>query len=762
MKLVCIGVGGTGAACLEATLHLAALGFFPEGCELVPVALDPDRQHPRIAGLTKFLADYQALRAEGSAGDLDAGGLFGPRLLRDPEVNALRPAAHEGLFSLLGLANPGSPALARLFFEPREIGEPDSHEFANGYYGRANAGVCFFSDPVGTAALLDAVRRHLLGGPARLVIFGSVFGGTGAAGLLHVARSFRRDPELAAQPPGIAVVQLESYFRPDASGTGDGEFVNLPETFERRTGAAYQFLSHLTGNGSLPFDALYPLGVREPIVFPPEWFRKDQQDNPHLFLEYLAALAARDFALRGAAPQQEVRCRRIALPPFGGPLADLRRHLVAAAATYAVLQRYVLPLLGEAGASGRLPGHPWIYDLLVRSGLPPAGLVAHLQHGVRLLREVLGHSGVLEASWRTEGRVDLPPARLARVREMSAKTRDSFPAGFVPKMEHLDPCALVPEADPGRLFGDYDRTRDALLPIRALARWALAALRLPPTAEDKRQDELVDYQLVQQEDQLDREGRALSLMTISDDAFTPAPPRDVLPRLERASWKSPPQAGARTPSEYPSVWAPSVVHREALFGNPSEEIRLLHLALLFVALAPMQGRRSVPVHAFRLDDADLAPAFRIALLATCPLAAYGSSVVSDGSVLALHDHQGRSGDPPEPGEVLAYFYPDTVLVPAPGLAPERRRWLAELGRFARDRAFPQLLVRRLANRWTALLTRSQMQTAGMVGPQFIRFLQSFGPAPAGDPMTPADLYTEFPLPGVAPWLAGLYQEGGRR
>src|SRR5262249_44836938 len=127
-----------------------------------------------------------------------------------------------------------------------------------------------------------------------------------------------------------------------------------------------------------------------------------------------------------------------------------------------------------------------------------------------------------------------------------------------------------------------------------------------------------------------------------------------------------------------------------------------------------------------------------------------------------HDHQGRPGQPPEPDDVLAFFYPETVLVPARGLTAERRRWLADLGQFARERALPQLLLRRLANRWTGLLKQSRVETAAVAGPRLLRSRASFGVAPAGARLEAAELYREFPLPGVAPWLTGLYLEGDQR
>src|SRR3954452_21431421 len=115
MKVVCIGIGGTGAACVEVITHLAAIGLFPPDTLIVPVVIDPDRGHPRITGLTNFLTAYTDLRTAAEGADLSDGGFWGARLVRDKKVNSLRPAAQESLYTLLGFASPKVRPLSRLF-----------------------------------------------------------------------------------------------------------------------------------------------------------------------------------------------------------------------------------------------------------------------------------------------------------------------------------------------------------------------------------------------------------------------------------------------------------------------------------------------------------------------------------------------------------------------------------------------------------------------------------------------------------------------
>lgn len=767
MKLVAIGIGGTGAACVEALVHMTMLGLLPEGWELVPVLLDPDQGHPRVVGVTNFIRDYTDLRSDAKATDLNNGGLFGTRIIREQGLNALKPAVYENLYMLLGLGRPDAAPLGSLFFEREEIGHATSHEFANGFYGRANAGVCFFSDPAGKSELLAALREHLRGGASKVVVVGSIFGGTGAAGLLHVARTIRDDADIRADPPPIGVVQLESYFEPDPSNVRAGqEFINLPQTFQRRTGSAYRFLASLAHDKNLPFQILYPLGVRTPSVFPPDWFKRDQQDNPHLYVEYLAALAVRDFVLNGPAPgkssQQppEVRVRRVGYPPFGEPLDVLRRLLWSGAFTYQLLTSYVVPLLTNAGGSTAFPGHPWIHDMASASGLRPDQMCQQLIRVADMLRVVLGNAGVLDASWRGVARDEQSEELSERYARMTALTRASFPVGFGPFVERTNLVEALRSADPTRIFEDYARAgSDAQLVSRPLFRWV--ARHVTPIVPDMQVPQVIDYQLVQQEDIRDVDGQVLNLANIPDDRFVAKAPEQILTTLARATWRSSDPSTARRPSEYPSVWAPAIVYRERLLRDRDDAMRYQHLGLLWTALAMSPERERPPISELQTSSERLAGALRHAIEATCPLANYRDAVNQSGGVLVLHapDVQAHPDDPLAPTEILGYFFPDTLIVPSVALNDAARGRLFELGRYAERRGLPSVIRERCFD-WERTLSESNVADSQKRAGQWQDYLETFGPA-EDQPLTPAEMYTTFPFAGASRWIHRLYQAEGR-
>lgn len=766
MKIVAIGVGGTGAACVETLVHLTTIGLLPEEWELVPVLLDPDQGHPRVTGVTNFIRDYCDLRQDAEATDLNNAGLFGTRIVREQGLNALKPAKFENLYMLLGLGRPDAEPIGALFFSQEEIGTPSSHEFANGFYGRANAGVCFFSDPEGKAGMLVALREHLRGGTTKVVVLGSIFGGTGAAGLLHVARTIREDEELRAEPPPVAVIHLESYFEPDASNvTGRNEFVNLPQTFQRRTGSAYQYLATLANDENLPFQVLYPLGVRSPTVFPPSWFKRDQQDNPHVFVEYLAALAVRDFILNTPAPAQagrqkpEVRVRRAAHPPFGEPLDVLRRLFWASAVAYRLITNFVTPLLSEAGRRKTLPGHPWIHDITDASGLSPSELRTQFVRIANMLRVVLGHAGVLDAQWRTESLQDQPEKDRERYGRMTAMTRASFPEGFMPFLEQLSLPDVLSGADPMALFDEYQRQGvDAKLAGRALYRWVTQHVS-PPMAETPT-PAAIDYQLVQQESIPDAEGKVLNLAVIPDDRWVSKDPTDILRKLARATWKSIDTVPVRHPSEYPSIWAPAIVYRDRLLGGTRDDrARYQHLGMLWIALARTPDRERAPVAELSLSSPRLAAALRHAVEATCPLANYRDAVNQSGGVLVLHNPESALpfGHAPGRDEIWGYFFPDTVLVPSVGLRGVAAEKLYELGKYAELRGLPGFLKRRCFD-WQGALSQAKVANAESRGAEWQEFLGSFG-ASTHEPLMADDTYERCPITTASSWVHRLYEGG---
>ena len=755
MNLVCIGVGGSGAACLEALIHLSVLGLLPDGWNLVPVMVDQDQQHPRITATTRFIDRYGAVRDEGGATTLSGEGLFGLSISRVVGSNVLQPSTHESLFDLFGIADSrDADNAASLIFEDREIGVAGGRGFANGYYGRVNAGVCFFNDPMGSESLLAAVRVHLMPGNACVVLFGSAFGGTGAAGLLHIARLIREDTHLKPLDVPIAVIQLEPYFEPDSSGTDSaGEFVNLPESFESRTGAAYEFLDNLAHARNLPFRAIYPLGTPVPAAFPPEWFARDQQDNPHLFLEYLGALAARDFVLNHKGLTSAVRVRGLPVQPYEGPLADLRSVLFRAAVSCCLLESYCIPLLDHVSDNGVLPGHPWVHRVAATGRMTVTQLRQHFDEVRALLREILVSAGAYPFDQLLSGSASHEERE--RFERRVQITRESIPPDLLPLMERLSVPTLIRDGDPFALFDDYTLQGDAGLVTRSLWRWVEGSLALEtsgrPTAGG--------HQLRWQARDRDVDDQPLQLPQTPNAEFHSATdtPRQ-LASLARAKWSN--RKAQRSHTEYPSAWAPAIVHRDILYSakpkdDPNDNRGYLHLGLLGIALLKGPDNAAAPVRLLR--KARLNDSFKESLSKTCPLPAYDRSVVAEGGLLVLFDTKVplASDEVPRKEDVIGFFYPDTVVVPAIGLSSDRLVEIKQFGLYVARRGFPRRLHDRIRTSWVGALRSSAVPNADRQGDRFLRYLTNFDKQSVADPLPP--FYSGFPVPDVSHWIRELYK-----
>jgi len=790
MKLVCIGVGGSGASCLEVLVHLAALGLFPNDCEVVPVAIDPDRGHPRISGMTAFMDGYERLRAAGDATDLKQSGLFGARIHRHYSLNTGRPSEKESLFQLLGLADPGNVTAARMFFGQAEIGGPDSHEFSNGFYGHANAGVCFFADPDEWNTILSKLRQHLLAEDVKVVVFGSNFGGTGAAGIVHVARGIAQDERLQARGTAVpvALVQLEPYFKPDASRAIDETFVNQPETFRRRSGAAYSFLRTLAENDNLPFQVLYALGTENPAVFPPEWFKRDQQDNPHLWVEYLAVLAALDYVRNaptdGASCQ--IRIRRVAQEPFGSLLGELRTLLAAATCCRQVITDFIIPVLRDNVDSAAVPGHPWLHDVLSAAEVPSSNLLEQCKLTADLLSVITGHAGILPATWRVGSAVwadprstDMEQAARAsdderrRLALMTQVTRDSFPTNFTMWQENVKPSSMLPNAVPDAMFDSYaSKQKDGRLPLRALFRWAQDELALPPGPQTNMQSR--KYQLVIQEpDQGDSVTEAVNLANISEDSFHILSADDFLNKVARHKvWTGSRESGVaslgRTSAqarELPSIWASALVFESRIRQKTmSEEQRLLHMGLLWLTFVKCFEHERPPITLLPLGHKGLSGVMQ----STFPYRrfedVFGQSQYLP--VLYMQEEPLLAGQMPSPDCTVGLFFPGSIVVPAAAMPEGQQKQLIAFGRYAVGAGLPNSLEK-AANAFGRDLARHRVPEADLVAVHLREYLQSFVPSlqggysvptryrSVGDMLDPNGNVIQMPS-----WLSALVERHG--
>ena len=318
-----IGVGGTGARCLEAISYLAAAGLFTN--DLHFLVLDPDQNNGNGKRTQQIIQRYCALQRCDQPVTPTSSTLLGLRRKVLPQPTLFRTAVNDS--SRAGKAvlpyywrNPNLPTrtfeqavnfasqsarfqdFIRLFYQDSDLSMP----LNAGYRGRTSVGAVALKIDLdstvsdeggGLHELIRNLQADLQNGRPRVFVVGSVFGGTGAAALPTV-RAFLRNLDSDFIGPNASQMEfgcgmLVPYFTFPKSTRTVASGVN-PDSDEHMiaTKAALLHYAHV------------PPGYRHVyLIGAPERFRtaatfapgdEVQVNMPH-YVEFVTALAAADF-----------------------------------------------------------------------------------------------------------------------------------------------------------------------------------------------------------------------------------------------------------------------------------------------------------------------------------------------------------------------------------------------------------------------------------------------------------------------------------
>ncbi|MCU0882528.1 MAG: tubulin-like doman-containing protein [Hyphomonadaceae bacterium] len=327
---ILIGIGGTGAKIVESALYLLAAGIGPK--EEVRVCLiDQDNSNgnvQRTEALIKLICQIQDELSNGQnrldwkhQNEAERTALFSiplRQLLDDGRRAHWRPAPEDlpDLRTILERSNatPAQQSLFDVLFRPADADDHEKEQdlnLAEGYRGRAH---------VGSAALLSALHHdspeflktmteHMRngsaegGGGVRIMLVGSLFGGTGAAGFPTIARSLHNmrqedNPnDIRGDKVHIGGVLMLPYFTFD----DPEQKANVITTSQLLPQArvALEYYDRLLEQEDV-FDHLYIAGWDEMIPLNYHEPGRLAQRNPAMLPELLAAFAVQDFFM---APQ---------------------------------------------------------------------------------------------------------------------------------------------------------------------------------------------------------------------------------------------------------------------------------------------------------------------------------------------------------------------------------------------------------------------------------------------------------------------------
>lgn len=403
MSYYIIGIGGTGAKCVESLIHLCAAGLMPSNDELHAFFVDPDTSNGTLQRAQTLLTQYQNCRRL----QLGQTELF-KTPLTIPASNVWSPISGRAnnlhdLFNYSALeGDEKTKSLAHLFevLYTREEGKEDLNE---GFRGHPAIGAAYlsatvkFNEDSHWKTFAEKLKRQVGIGGAKIVLCGSIFGGTGAAGIPTIGRLVRdtfdsiqkskesaqqRGEETPSQKTENSKFRLGSvlmlpYFQfqeiADYGKDGKERLRANSKDFLVNTQAALKYY-YLKANLNV-FDMVYLLGEnawREVRVASPG--STTQRNEPHL-LELYSALASMNFFSENKTESYTMTAREVEntvrwedLPPFNENVKIKQKieHFTKFASAYLAVYFPMLQEIKEKGGGYRAP---WYIDFFYRRNL---------------------------------------------------------------------------------------------------------------------------------------------------------------------------------------------------------------------------------------------------------------------------------------------------------------------------------------------------------------------------------------------------------
>ena len=390
-----IGIGGTGAKCVESFIHLAAANLLPSSVRIGLV--DQDESNGNLARCKDTLGLYTKLYQDLRSGH---NSLKGSPFLKtdltypydkqgDPgEISVWCPVSSVRNLDALFRSEAMSPEVKYLYqclFSPNDR----IADLKVGFRGRPYIGAAAFlaSTMAGTPfdkMIMQKVKDSIQkGNQARIYLLGSIFGGTGAAGMPVIARRLHKAMSGLGRKESLKIggcmmlpyFQFGSKREEDMLAASDGAFI------EQTQGALKYYHRLLLSEHyeeSPLFDSLSFLGWN-PLINLGYFAEGNQaQVNPSLLPELYAALAAtRFFAnplpgnLIAKRPEEKISWYDLPALDYGNPSGLTVREGVGSLVRFcfAYLASY-FPFMKPENASN-YENQPWWRRLLAKKQVSP-------------------------------------------------------------------------------------------------------------------------------------------------------------------------------------------------------------------------------------------------------------------------------------------------------------------------------------------------------------------------------------------------------
>lgn len=376
MSYYVIGIGGTGAKCVESFMHLCAAGLMPDNKSLFALFVDPDGSNGSLKRAELLLQNYhdcQQLK-------LGATDLFKTSLrIANPDVWSPlqdKPQRLDQFFHYDTLHQSAAAHLFDVLYSRKE--KETSLEY--GFRGHPSIGAAVLAAAVKLgaeepwASLRDQIGLDVGSGEvAKVMLFGSIFGGTGAAGVPTIGRLVSNEftPQLRGDRFRLGSVLMLPYF--SFEPVKDERMRADAENFLLSTQTALKYYHHQ--DDLKVCNAVYLLGNETLKPMRSSSIGGQQQENePHL-LEMYAALAGVHFfgndKVEGYPHIARAAADRTGWAdlPYDAGFAKLKQKINQLARfAFAYLSSYH-PMLESINTSGGDYRAPWYVNFFRREGV---------------------------------------------------------------------------------------------------------------------------------------------------------------------------------------------------------------------------------------------------------------------------------------------------------------------------------------------------------------------------------------------------------
>ena len=304
MKNFIIGIGGTGAKCLEHLLHCCSAGLGPKN--LWAGMVDQDEANGNVSRtkilLSKYMNLRNSLRNESGHDLAKDSNLFKTNITANNDavwlpLKGADPTLEEVIH--YELLKPEVKGLMDCLYNPDEM----KQNLSEGFRARPNIGAAAMlattaneDDPFWSQIYkaIDAARG---GEEVRVFIISSIFGGTGASGFPNIARRIKqiqKEKNVTSNfhLGGALMLPYFNYEVPEENM--EGELFAKPEEFLDQTKGALQYYAKLFEYDKI-FDQVYVTGWDPLAKLPNFKMGGNLQNNPPLFPELYGALGALKF-----------------------------------------------------------------------------------------------------------------------------------------------------------------------------------------------------------------------------------------------------------------------------------------------------------------------------------------------------------------------------------------------------------------------------------------------------------------------------------